>query len=250
MRRSWLLCFCISIGLGADVAVSDEEKKLDPFPQVELKTALGDIIIELDNVRAPKSSANFLRYVNDGYYDGVVFHRVIKSYVIQAGRYDADYEEKSGLHDPIPCEWDNGLKNDRGMVGVARGAAADSGQAQFYINVVDSHILDQPWPASGNVGYAVFGRVVQGMDVVDAISQSKTVLEHDVIKNERWTVPEEPIVITKASVVPVSSSKRPEAVPVEGMKKIEVVTPDAGKTAKQEEAAEDGGAETPAAKKE
>lgn len=250
MMRSLLFCLCLSIGLGADFAVGDDVKKLDPFTQVELKTSQGDIIIELDHVRAPKSSANFLRYVNDGFYDGVAFHRVIKSYVIQAGRYDADYNDKAGLHDPIPCEWENGLTNDRGTVGVARGAAADSGQAQFYINVVDSHILDKPWPASGNVGYAVFGRVVQGMDVVDAISQTSTVLEHDKLPNERWTVPEEPIIITKASVVPVSSNKRPEVVPVEGMKKVKVVVPDDAPKAKHDEAAKDGGTAAPVPKNE
>ncbi len=237
MMRTWFLGFCCVMGLGVTFAVAEDKKNSDPYPQVELKTSQGDIIIELDNVRAPKSSENFLRYVNEGFYDGVVFHRVIKDYVIQAGRFDAEMNEKTGMHDPIPCEWQNGLKNERGTIGVARAATANSGRAIFYINVANSPMLDEPWPGQDNVGFAVFGRVVQGLEVVDAIARTQTVLEHEKFPGERWVVPEEPIVITKASVVPVSSGRAPEAVPAEGMKKIETVTKEEAGTATREEAA-------------
>lgn len=234
MTRTWsvLVWLFVAPGVIGVVRAEDEKAKLEHYPLVELETSLGSIIIELDDVRAPKSSANFLRYVHEGFYNGVIFHRVIRDYVIQAGKFDESMNPKTGLHDPIPCEWKNGLSNLRGTVAVARGAAVDSGQAQFFINLTDTPLLDQAWPAQGNAGYAVFGRVVQGMDVVDAISRVRTVLEHPAYSGERWVVPEEPVVIKKASVVPVSSA-RVEPAPIPGMRKIEIVTEEEFSAAKQ-----------------
>lgn len=202
---------------------AEDVKNVDPYPQVELKTSLGDMTIELDNVRAPKSSENFLRYVNEKYYDGMVFHRIQKDFIVQAGRFDELMNEKKGLYDPIPCEWENGLSNERGTIAVARGDKAASGQTQFFINVKDNPLLDKAWPGKDNAGYAVFGRVVQGLDVLDAIAKAKTVLEHEKFPDERWVVPDPPIVITKASVVPVSSARKPEPASTGGTTVMEAV---------------------------
>lgn len=193
------LSVMVVAALNATPRALGEDKKTEHYPQVELKTTLGDITIELDDVRAPKSSENFLRYVREKFYDGLVFHRVIPSYVVQGGRFDALMKERTdGLHDPIPCEWRNGLKNERGTIGVARGSKAESGKALFYFNVQDNAVLDEPWPGSDNAGYAVFGRIVQGLDVLDAIAKAQTVLTHEAFPDERWVVPAEPIIILKA----------------------------------------------------
>jgi len=218
--------FCwplIAFAVWTAAAVAGDEKATDPYPQVELKTTLGDMIIELDNVRAPKSTENFLRYVNEKFYDGMVFHRVIKGFMIQGGKFDQNMNEKPGLHDPIACEWKNGLSNQRGTIAVARGDKADSGQAQFFLNLKDNRILDSAWPGKDNAGYAVFGRIVQGLDILDAIAQAPTVLEHEKFAGERWVVPDPPVIIIKASVVPVSSARKPEPTSQGETEVIEVV---------------------------
>ncbi len=136
------------------------------LPRVLLKTSLGDIVLELNPAKAPKTVANFLQYVRDRHYDGTVFHRVIDGFMIQGGGMDAEMREKS-TRAPIPLEAANGLRNDRGTIAMARTGNPDSATSQFFINVVDNDMLNAPKP-DGH-GYAVFGRVVQGMDVVDRI---------------------------------------------------------------------------------
>ncbi|HEX7324687.1 MAG TPA: peptidylprolyl isomerase, partial [Rhodanobacteraceae bacterium] len=138
-------------------------------PQVELKTSMGDIVIELFPDKAPKTVANFLQYVKDGFYAGTVFHRVIPGYLIQGGLYTRELRPKRTLP-PIPDEANNGLSNLRGTVAAARGPDPDSATAQFFINVVDNPRLDYVGNQSGMTwGYAVFGKVVKGMGVVDKI---------------------------------------------------------------------------------
>ncbi len=143
-------------------------------PQVELKTSMGDIVIELFPDKAPKTVANFLQYVKDGFYDGTVFHRVIPGFLIQGGLYTRQLQPKR-TRPPIPDEANNGLSNLRGTVAAARGPDPDSATAQFFINVVDNPRLDYVGNQSGMTwGYAVFGKVVKGMDVVDKIDNLPT----------------------------------------------------------------------------
>lgn len=134
--------------------------------KVQLKTSMGDIVIELNDAKAPKSAANFLQYVRDKHYDGTVFHRVIDGFMIQGGGMDANMSEKP-TRAPIPLEASNGLKNDRGTIAMARTGNPNSATSQFFINVVNNDMLNAPKP-DGH-GYAVFGKVIKGMDVVDKI---------------------------------------------------------------------------------
>ncbi len=140
---------------------------------VTLDTTLGDIVIELDPVHAPVSTANFLHYATRGDYDSTIFHRVVPGFVIQGGGHTPDLAELPG-DDPIINEWQNGLLNIRGSIGMAREAEPDSATRQWYINLADNDRLDIGREVSGGAGYAVFGRVVQGMDVVDAIAAVET----------------------------------------------------------------------------
>ncbi|MCO5100374.1 MAG: peptidylprolyl isomerase [Burkholderiaceae bacterium] len=140
-------------------------------PQVLVATSMGDFVIELYPEKAPKTVENFLRYVDDGFYAGTIFHRVIGSFMIQGGGFGSDLYQGAmrpkQTRAPIPLESRNGLKNDRGWVAMARTGDPDSATAQFFVNVVDNASLNHPQP-DGN-GYAVFGRVVRGIEVVDAI---------------------------------------------------------------------------------
>jgi cyclophilin family peptidyl-prolyl cis-trans isomerase len=143
-------------------------------PEVLLHTSQGDITLELYPDKAPKSVANFLRYVHEGFYAGTVFHRAIEGYLIQGGLYDRELEPRR-THPAIPSEADNGLSNLRGTIAVARGADPNSGTAQFFINLVDNRRLDFVGNQSGLTwGYAVFGKVVKGMNVVDKIAALPT----------------------------------------------------------------------------
>ena len=135
--------------------------------KVKLSTSAGDIVLQLDAEKSPKTVANFLQYVQAGHYSGTVFHRVIDGFMIQGGGMGADLQEKP-TRAPIPLESRNGLSNVKGSVAMARTQVPDSATAQFFINVNDNLRLDAANAADGN-GYAVFGQVVEGMDVVDRI---------------------------------------------------------------------------------
>jgi peptidyl-prolyl cis-trans isomerase A (cyclophilin A) len=161
--------------------------------KVKLATSQGDIVIELDKEKAPKSVDNFLQYVKAGHYDGTIFHRVIENFMIQGGGMKADMSEKP-TRAPIPLEARNGLNNTRGTVAMARTMDPDSATAQFFINVKDNAFLDQANSRDGN-GYAVFGKVVSGMDVVDKI---RAVATTD--KAGHQNVPVTPVVIKKATL--------------------------------------------------
>jgi peptidyl-prolyl cis-trans isomerase A (cyclophilin A) len=161
--------------------------------QVRLQTTEGDIVIELDAAKAPKTVDNFVQYVKSGHYDGTLFHRVIDGFMIQGGGMRADMGEKP-KRAPIPLESRNGLSNTRATVAMARTAVPNSATAQFFINVVDNAFLDQPNARDGH-GYAVFGKVVSGMDVVDKISK---VPVQDLGMHQN--VPVKPVIIKRASV--------------------------------------------------
>ena len=143
------------------------------FNMITLKTTLGDIVIELDYDKAPKTAKNFEEYVKSGFYKGTIFHRVIKGFMIQGGGLTADLSQKETL-DPIENEADNGLKNDRGTIAMARTQDPHSATAQFFINTVNNSFLNFRSKDINGWGYCVFGKVVKGMDVVDAIDKSKT----------------------------------------------------------------------------
>ena len=162
--------------------------------KVKLQTSMGDIVIELDEQKAPITCANFLTYVKEGFYDQTIFHRVIAKFMIQGGGLTAEMKPKPSLA-PIKNESSNSLKNDRGTIAMARTAAPDSATCQFYINLVNNNRLDFVPPAQQ--GYAVFGKVVEGMDVVDKIGVVQTTSRAG--NND---VPVEPITILSAKIVP------------------------------------------------
>ncbi|EPL7519904.1 peptidylprolyl isomerase [Acinetobacter baumannii] len=143
------------------------------FPQVELNTNKGRIVLELNTEKAPKTAANFLEYVRDGFYDGVIIHRVIDGFMIQGGGFDENFKEKA-TRDAIENEADNGLSNDVGTIAMARTQAPHSASAQFFINVKNNSFLNHTSKTAQGWGYAVFGKVVEGMDVVEAIKGVRT----------------------------------------------------------------------------
>ena len=155
----------------AGLLVHSAASAADPAPQVRVSTNMGDFVVELLPDRAPLTVANFERYVKEGYYSGTLIHRVVANFVIQGGGHSASDLKLKAVHDPVNNESGNGLQNKRGMVGLARGESPHSGNAQFYVNLVDNPDLD---PLPTRWGYAVFGKVVQGMDVVDRIGVTPT----------------------------------------------------------------------------
>ena len=160
--------------------------------KVKLETSKGDIVIELYPEYSPVTVDNFLSYVEDGSYDGTVFHRVIDGFMIQGGGFTIDGDEKE-TNAPIELESDNKLSNERGTIAMARTSVPDSATNQFFINVADNDFLNY---APGNDGYAVFGRVVEGMEIVDSIKGVKTT-----VKNGMQDWPVEDVVILKAMIV-------------------------------------------------
>ncbi len=142
-------------------------------PQLDMKTSLGTITVELYPDKAPKTVENFLRYATEGFYNGTIFHRVIDGFMIQGGGYTRDYAQKP-TRDPIENEAANGLKNLAGTIAMARTQRPDSATAQFFINVADNKFLDYSAPTVRGYGYCVFGRVVKGMDVVNRIAKLRT----------------------------------------------------------------------------
>lgn len=162
-------------------------------PQVLLETTSGDILLELFPDKAPETVKNFLEYVDNGFYDNTIFHRVIPNFMIQGGGMDARINEKK-TGSPIKNEADNGLKNERGTIAMARTMEPHSATAQFFINHADNDFLNFRAPTQDGWGYAVFGKVLDGMDTVDKIAKVKTKSAgiHD-------DVPVETVLITKAS---------------------------------------------------
>ncbi|MCH7924555.1 MAG: peptidylprolyl isomerase [Planctomycetes bacterium] len=179
-----------------------------PKPRVKMETSLGDIVLELNAEKAPISVLNFLQYAEDGFYDGTIFHRVMKTFMIQGGGFDEQLNKKTdGLRPGIANEWQNGLKNDRGTISMARlGGQPDSATSQFFINVVDNDRLNQP--QRDGAAYAVFGRVVEGMEIVDQICEVATSVQGRKGGGQLRNAPVELVVIKSVKVVNSFDSKK------------------------------------------
>lgn len=161
---------------------------------VKLSTNFGDITLELNAEKAPITVANFLKYVEDGFYDGLIFHRVIDGFMVQGGGFDANMKQKS-TSEPIKNEANNGLSNDRYTIAMARTSIPDSASSQFFINVADNGFLNHTAPTPSGWGYCVFGKVVEGMDVIDKIKSVKTTS-----RAGHQDVPVDPVVIQQATI--------------------------------------------------
>ncbi len=192
-KTIFLLVFLLIIGSFGFVC-NAKEKQMD-MPRVLIETNHGKIVIELDSKAAPKTVDNFLTYVNDGFYDGTLFHRVIKGFMIQGGGFTEALEQKP-TRKPVINEADNGLKNRRGTVAMARTPDPHSASSQFFINTVDNAFLEYKEKTGRGWGYCVFGHVVEGMDVVDAIEAQSTT-----VKGIGRDVPVSPVIIKHASVI-------------------------------------------------
>lgn len=164
--------------------------------KVKFKTTMGDFVVQLNTEKAPITSENFLKYVKDKYYDGTIFHRIIDNFMVQGGGFDKDMNEKCPTYPPIRNEAHNGILNKRGTVAMARTYIIDSATAQFFVNVSDNYFLDHKDTSDEGYGYAVFGKVIEGMDVIDAMKIVKTSTKgfHD-------DVPIKPIIINSAEII-------------------------------------------------
>lgn len=204
-RLSFLARFCTlfaGLTLGSAVvaaAPATPSATLGPTPHVALKTSMGEIVLELDPEKAPQSVANFLQYVNSGYYKGTVFHRVIDGFMIQGGGFDKNMKQKA-TKAPIKNEAQNGLQNVTYSIAMARTGDPHSATSQFFINVNNNGALD--YPGRDGFGYTVFGKVVSGMDVVDKI---KVVPVTD--KGPHQNVPVTPVVIESVTLLKSAPAK-------------------------------------------
>jgi len=186
-----ILFFVLAITLGCGAALGQN-------PQIQLKTAQGTIVVELYADKAPKTVANFLQYAKDGFYNGTIFHRVIDGFMIQGGGFERDMREKTNTRAPIENEAGNGLKNDTGTLAMARTPNPHSASAQFFINLKDNDFLNYREPTPQGYGYAVFGRVTRGMEIVNKIAKVATANA-----GPHQNVPREPIVIESATPLPL-----------------------------------------------
>ncbi|MDI1279160.1 peptidylprolyl isomerase [Methylobacter sp.] len=187
--------FSMMLLLTTTLSFATENKMSDTPSKVKLTTSLGEIIIQLNPEKAPISSANFLTYVNEGFYNNTIFHRVIPGFMAQGGGFDTDFNQKA-VHDPIKNEANNGLPNKRGSIAMARTNVPDSATAQFFINYKDNASLNHTSPTPSGWGYAVFGEVIEGMDVVDAMAKQPTGN-----RGGHQDVPKTDIIVEKAEVI-------------------------------------------------
>ncbi|MCL7419830.1 MAG: peptidylprolyl isomerase [Methylobacter sp.] len=190
-----ILVLSLMLFLTTTFSFATENKMSDTQTKVKLTTTLGDIIVQLNPEKAPISSANFLTYVNEGFYNGTIFHRVIPGFMAQGGGFDTSFNQKA-VHDPIKNEANNGLPNNRGTIAMARTPAPDSATAQFFINYKDNSFLNHTSPTPNGWGYAVFGEVIEGMEIVDAMAKQPTGN-----RGPHQDVPKTDIVIEKAEVI-------------------------------------------------
>ncbi|QWD69042.1 peptidylprolyl isomerase [Polynucleobacter sp. VK25] len=167
-------------------------------PKVEFKTTMGNFVVELDDVKAPKTTANFLNYVKSGFYNGTIFHRVIDGFMIQGGGFTADLNQKP-TDSPVVSEAQNGLKNNVYTIAMARTSDPDSATSQFFINVKDNAALDYP-NAMGN-GYTVFGKVVSGTQTIDAIRKVPTMVAPAPRMGRMVDVPSKTVTIESATIL-------------------------------------------------
>lgn len=192
-----LLCLLMFVGVTTQLAVAQTADE----PRVLLSTSMGDITLALDRAHAPATVDNFLRYANEGHYDGTLIYRVVPGFVVQAGSFDSPTHARP-VHDPIPLEAANGLTNLRGTVAMAREDSPNSATAEFFINLADNPRLDHHSDDPGNAtGYAVFGRVISGMDVVDKIA-AVPLGDNGPMPG---AAPVEPILIRKATLLPTAT---------------------------------------------
>jgi cyclophilin family peptidyl-prolyl cis-trans isomerase len=182
-----------ALALGA-LLVQGAARAAEATAQVRVTTNMGEFVIEVRTERSPLTAANFLRYVREGFYSGTLIHRVVPNFVIQGGGHDAATMKLKPTRDSIFNESGNGLQNKRGAVGLARGDAPHSGNAQFYVNLVDNPDLD---PVATRWGYTVFGKVVQGMDVIDRIGEVPTGAVGEFTKD----APLKPVIIEKMEII-------------------------------------------------
>jgi peptidyl-prolyl cis-trans isomerase A (cyclophilin A) len=167
-------------------------------PKVEFKTTMGNFVVELDDVKAPKTTANFLNYVKSGFYNGTIFHRVIDGFMIQGGGFTPDLVQKP-TDAPVASEANNGLKNNTYTIAMARTSDPDSATAQFFINVKDNEGLNYP-NAMGN-GYTVFGKVISGAQTIDAIRKVPTMVAPAPRMGRMADVPTKPVIIESATIL-------------------------------------------------
>lgn len=193
---------CLALALTAALSLpalapraAEAAEATPPSPAVKLETNMGDIILRLDSAKAPETVANFLSYVRAGHYDGTIFHRVISNFMIQGGGMTPDMKEKP-MGTPIKNEAANGLKNKKYTVAMARTGDPHSATAQFFINVKDNDFLDYKAPSGQGWGYAVFGKVLKGQDVVEKIKAVPTGN-----RGMHGDVPRDPIIIKKATII-------------------------------------------------
>jgi peptidyl-prolyl cis-trans isomerase A (cyclophilin A) len=192
----------------ASLLLSAVSRAAEQTTQVRVTTNMGEFVIEVRNDRAPLTAANFLRYVREGFYTNTLLHRVIANFVIQGGGHDATSLQLKPTHENLFNESGNGLQNKRGTVGLARGDSPHSGNAQFYVNLVDNPDLD---PVPTRWGYTVFGRVVQGMDVIEHIGETPT----GSMGPFKSDSPLKPVVIEKMEITsPGQVSSPPPVTPV------------------------------------
>ena len=200
LRAVSLACatsLALSLGSAVQAATSTptQGNPMSTTPNVKLQTNHGDMLIELDAEKAPKTVENFLTYVKEGFYDGTVFHRVINSFMVQGGGFEPGMKEKQ-THAPVENEANNGLKNNRYTLAMARTSDPHSATAQFFINVADNDFLNFTSPTPNGWGYTVFAKVIEGTEVVDKIRMVKTGN-----KGFHQDVPVEDVIIEKATIV-------------------------------------------------
>nr|WP_029151690.1 peptidylprolyl isomerase [Methylovulum miyakonense] len=188
------LMLALLFSLTTTLSFAKENTMSEPS-KVKLTTSLGVITIQLNPEKAPISAANFLTYVKEGFYDGTIFHRVIPDFMAQGGGFDTSFTQKA-VHAPIKNEANNGLANKRGTIAMARTNVPDSATGQFFINLKDNTFLNHTSPTPSGWGYAVFGEVIEGMDVVDAMAKAPTGN-----RGGHQDVPKTDIVVEKAEVV-------------------------------------------------
>jgi peptidyl-prolyl cis-trans isomerase B (cyclophilin B) len=191
LLSSLLLLFCLTSAVAADTAPAAVPAVAPVI--VRMETSLGRVVLQLDPQRAPKTVANFVGYVKSGYYDGMIFSRVIADFMAQGGGYDTAFKQRK-MQPPVHNESDNGLKNLRGTIAMARMSLPNSATSEFFINFVDNSNLD--YPSFDGWGYAVFGHVIEGMEVVDKMAAIPTGPGGPFPSD----VPQIPIVITRMSV--------------------------------------------------
>lgn len=195
MRLPWLLLIALVSWLAVPSA-SAEIQPNNPFPRVKMVTSMGDIVVELNRIKAPLTVANFLEYVEIGSYNNTVFHRIIPEFVVQGGGFDPDFKAKPE-RPPVVNESGNGMSNTLGTIAMARSSDPHSATRQFYFNVADNNSLD---PSKTRWGYAVFGWVVEGEEVLLKMAELETTMQHELTGYP--DVPLEPPVLIRIDVLP------------------------------------------------